>query len=111
MKNPKNSRARSFLENMPTASIDSAECMLAMRCKFNFKYFDNSQDAGQDFSDWTKENICELLNKLKHYSDKSLAEWTHTKIGAGRNHVLEIYGALPNKSDFSWPRHVPHQVR
>lgn len=110
MKRPHNHRKVSFLESIPQSSILLPSCPLARRCKFNFHYFDNSQAAGQDFCDWSLENIIKLLNKLKHYSEKSLSEWQRTKIGAGKQHVLEVYAQFPARSDFQAPKNVPHQA-
>lgn len=110
MKKPHNARKDSFLASIPQSSILLPTCTLAKRCKFNFHYFDNSQDAGQDFSDWTHENIVELLKKLKNYSEKSLSEWQYTRIGYGKQNVLEVYGKFPVRSDFKAPKNVPHQA-
>lgn len=105
-----NTRKTAFLESIPTASIENIDCTLAKRCKFNFHYF-TRDGAGQDFKDWSRDNLAELLNKLKSYSERSLKEWQHVRIGKGKNHVLDIYGAFPLKSDFVHPKAVPHQAQ
>ncbi|MCF6334417.1 MAG: hypothetical protein L3J12_01585 [Spirochaetales bacterium] len=112
MSSYKNSRKVSFLQSIPTCSLDDPNQDMAKRCKFNFSYFDNSQAAGQDFNDWTKEQIVKLLGKLKEYSRESIDHWTNTKIGSGKHkyNVLEEYGSFPRTSDFIHPKHVPHQA-
>lgn len=105
-----NSKKNKFLQNIPTASIELQSDSIAKRAKFNLSYFDNSQDAGQDFSDWTHEQVLKLLQKLQAYSKETLTHWTKCPIGKGKGHVLEIYGDFPNKSDFSHPKHIPHQA-
>lgn len=106
----KNSRQKAFLDSIPVESLDNSTQDIGDRCKFNFSYFDNSQDAGQDFKDWTNEQIVKMLEKLKEYSKKSLHQLTLMKIGSGKQHVLEVYGSFPRKSDFTHPKHIPHQV-
>lgn len=111
MKRPNNSRKAPFLATIQSTSIYSDSCSIAKRCKFNFHYFDNSQEAGQDFSDWSKQKLEELLNKLKHYSERSLEEWTRERIGGGGLHVLEIYDRFPARSAFRCPTYVPIEAR
>ena len=60
-----NSRAKNKKEEIKlTVDFESLNDILTERCKFNFYYFDNN-NAGQDFKDWTKEELVDLLNKLK----------------------------------------------
>lgn len=107
-----NSKKNNFLNSIPQKSLDSYDDDITARCKFNFSYFDSSQQAGQKFEDWTQDQLSKLLNKLKEYSKYSLKHWQNQKIGSGkhRKNILEIYGNFPRKSDFSFPPHVPHQV-
>ena len=105
-----NSRKDAFLTRFPTASIDSKTDKLASKCKFNFGYFTNSQRAGQDFKDWSNEQLLKLLDKLVSYSKESLSHWENQPIGKGSGHVLEVYGKFPTNSDFEHPKHVPHQA-
>ena len=107
----KNTKRESFLSNIPTASISDKSDTLTAGCKFNFKYYDSSQDAGQRYEDWTNDQLVKLLNKLKHYCEKPLQHWQTQPIGKKSQHVLEIYGDFPRKSDFEHPKHVPHQAR
>ena len=70
-----NSRANQKTEEIKSSvDLNSDSDILTSRCKFNFHYFDNS-NAGQDFQDWTKEELSDLLNKLKFYSENSLEYW------------------------------------
>lgn len=98
-----NKSKEKFLAEFPTASIESANCNLSTRCKFNFSYFDATQPAGQDFCDWSLENLVELLYKLKEFSKESLKYWE-------TQGLLVNYKSFPRKSDFTHPKHVPHQV-
>lgn len=111
-KNFINSRKNQFLESIPVVSIESPDDTLTKRCKFNFAYFDESQSAGQKFSDWNHEQLTKLLNKLKDYCRESLEYWKNCKIGSGQHRysVLVEYGKFPTHSEFVFPKHVPHQA-
>lgn len=104
-----NKRASSFLESIPTSSIDNETDTLTRRSKFNFSYFD-VQSAGQDFGDWSQSQLKKLLDKLKDYSKEPLSHWTKERIGKSGT-VLAIYGDFPKSSEFAHPKHVPHQAR
>jgi hypothetical protein len=103
MKKFKNERAKCFLAAIPSASLDAASDTLAARGKFNFSYFDVQAKAGQDFDGWNHDELVRLLRKLKEYSTRSLREWQ-------QEGVLAIYGKFPTNSDFTHPKHVPHQA-
>ena len=104
----KNARKDAFIEAIATASIDAADDRLTEKCKFNFAYF-HVQEASQAFEDWSGAQLAKLLNKLTEYSKQPLAHWKTTSVGKSGT-VLSIYGAFPTKSDFSHPKHVPHQA-
>ncbi len=111
----KNSLKEKFISEFPNLTIESESKKLAKCMSFSFKYFDTSQvrdGVGQDFKDWTKENLVKFCNKLKEYCKKSIGEWMTTPIGSGvkRRHVLESYKGFPSKSDFKHPKHVPLDV-
>ena len=108
----RNKKKKSFIDKIPTNSLDDTNQNIGNRSKFNFSYFDNCQAAGQDFNNWTKEQLLKLLGKLKEYSREPLDHWTTIKIGSGRHryNVLEEYGSFPRTSDFIHPKHVPHQA-
>ena len=103
-----NWRKQKFLDDFPQASIELSDDTLAQRCKFNFSYF-CKQAAGQNFDEWTHEQLVKLLNKLSEYSREPLSYWAKQKIGKSGS-VLALYGAFPARSDFSHPKHVPHQA-
>ena len=108
----KNSKKTNFLKTIPTADIESYNDLLTARCKFNFAYMDFSQQAGQRFDDWSKDQLSKLLNKFCEYSRERLTYWQNQKIGPKKkNSVLEIYEKFPNISDFKHPVNVPHQAR
>jgi hypothetical protein len=60
-----NKKKESFLASIPTISIDTEDNDIAQRCKFNFSYFINGNEAGQDFKNWNHKQLYELLDKLK----------------------------------------------
>ncbi len=103
-----NSKKVGFLGKIPTASLESDNDNLALRCKFNFSYY-CVQPAGQSFDDWTHVQVRSLLEKLSHYSKESLKHWQQESIGKSGS-VLAIYGSFPTRSDFTHPPHVPHEV-
>ncbi|MEI7184046.1 hypothetical protein ACIPSR_14390 [Pectobacterium sp. CHL-2024] len=103
-----NKRKGQFLESIPATSLDSGE--ITNKCKFNFSYFDKEQKAGQDFSDWSYEELVKLLGKLKNYSNSPLEYWRNKRVGSGGLKVFEIYGSFPARSEFTHPKHVPHDV-
>ena len=74
---------------------------------------DFSQSAGQEFNDWSKDQLVKLLNKLKNYSAEPLTYWLtqSQRVGRRSHNVLEIYGDFPVKSEFQHPKHVPHQAQ
>ncbi|HEY4555715.1 MAG TPA: hypothetical protein VIG68_04695 [Lysobacter sp.] len=105
-----NNRAKSFLDSLPTTSIESTSDTLTARCKFNFSYFEK-QAAGQAFQEWTDGQLAKLLDKLKEYSREHLNYWREQRVGKSGT-VLAIYGDFPtSRSDFSHPRHVPHEAQ
>lgn len=106
----KNSRKERFLENLPCQVIEGDVARLKDGIAFQFSYFDSSQSASQSFQDWTQEQLAKLLDKLKAYSRESRQNWERERIGQGRNHVLEVYGRFPSRSDFIHPKHVPADV-
>lgn len=106
-----NIRKNAFLESIPKVSIEDKCDYIARKCKFNFSYFDHTQEPAQNFSDWSNEQLLKLLWKLHEYSKESLLHWQKMPVGKKSGHVLEIYKSFPNKSDFSHPKHVPHQAQ
>ncbi len=104
-----NSKRSSFLSTIPQISLNAIENNLAQRCKFNFSYFVNSDEAGQDFGDWTQEELVKLLEKLKEYSKFTLSHWKTKKVG--NYPVFANYGsAFPTNTDFTEPSHIPIEV-
>lgn len=110
MSKPRNAKRETFLGSIPTASIDANDDKLTTKCKFNLAYMEIGQAAGQSFDDWDKNQLTQLLSKLHSYSKESLDYWSKLRIGKKGNTVLEIYGNFPTKSDFTHPKHVPHQA-
>lgn len=98
----KNSRKESFLDSIPLASIESPDDRLACKSKFNFAYFD-VQESSQSFSDWDKDQLVDLLDKLKNFSREPLGYWKEEG-------TLVLYGGFPQKSSLKHPKHIPHQA-
>lgn len=107
-----NSKRNIFINSFKDRiSLNDDNNNLTVRSKFNLSYFDSGQQAGQDFKDWTDKQLHELLKKIKEYTSESLDYWRNQRVGKGGLKVLETYGAFPKKSDFSEPKHVPHQAQ
>ena len=104
-----NSKKDLFLASIPKISLNARDNDLAQRCKFNFSYFVNSDSAGQDFKDWSQQELTKLLEKLKEYSKFSLKYWETKKVG--KYPVFVIYGSFPKKSDFKEPNHIPIEAQ
>lgn len=101
-----NSGKRKFIGSLPTESIESGD--LVSRSKFNFSYFDSSQRYASDFSALT--SATGFLEKIRSYSRFSLTHWRSERVGRSGRNVLEVYGGFPKKSEFTHPKHVPHDV-
>lgn len=106
-----NPRKNLFLENLPQVEIISDIMEVKGKLSFSFQYFDGSQEAGQDFKDWTNEQKDKLLDKLKDYSKETKVYWLNQRAGSGGLKILEIYGDFPRNSDFTKPTHVPDNVK
>lgn len=102
-------RKDKFLKSIPVNGLDAG--IITDRCKFNLSYFDNSQVAGQDFTGWSHDELLKLLEKLKHYTASSLDYWRNQRVGGGGLKVFEVYGNFPKRSEFTHPKHVPHDVQ
>lgn len=105
-----NTRKNRFIRNISRIALEDPDHDIASRCKFNFSYFDHSQQYAEDISTWDENNLQILFNKLKYFSCNSLHYWLQQRVGSHRHHVLEIYGAFPHKSEFTHPCHVPSDV-
>jgi hypothetical protein len=107
-----NKKKDNFLKSLPQSDIETSK--IEQRCKFNFSYFDASQPAGQDFSDWYNQqglnSLSELLKKMKEYTKHSLSYWQNQRVGGGGLKILAYYEKFPINSDFIHPTHIPHDV-
>lgn len=104
----KNTKTKSFLDSIPVISLDSDDNDLTNRCKFNFGYFYVQSGISQDFENWSHAELIKLLNKLKNYSKSSLEYWKNQKVG--NYPVFTVYECFPVNTDFTKPKHIPHQV-
>lgn len=107
-KNFGNPTKKKFLTELPDTAFENKG--IPHRCKFNFSFFDHTQDAGQNFNEWDHNSLVKLLEKLKHYSNENLEHWRHARCGAGGLTIYENYKNFPTKSEFIHPKHVPHNV-
>jgi hypothetical protein len=105
-----NKKKNQFLADLVLPSLDENDNDLTIRCKFNFSYFDTSQSEGQDFKDWSHEELIDLFQKLKNYTRETLDYWRNERCGSGGLKVLATYPCFPNKSIFVHPKYVPHQA-
>lgn len=106
-----NSKQKKFLESFPEISFDSENCNHASRSKYNFSYFDPSQEVGQDFCAWTEEQLHKLFQKIVEYGKHPLSYWMTQRVGGGSRKILEVYGGFPVRSDFQHPKHIPKNVQ
>lgn len=103
-----NSKKSSFLDEKDNTSLTAGRDTITTRCKFNFSYFTKQPNAGQDFHEWTHDELIRLLNTMKEYSREPLSFWTSQQRGRGK--TLTIYDKFPPKSDFEVPPHIPSDV-
>jgi hypothetical protein len=108
----KNSKKEKFLKQFPLPSLTDNNSNIGNRSKFNFSYFVNSDPAGQDFKDWSHNDLIKLMAKLKEYSRLSLSELKNQKIGSGKHksNIFVVYGGFPKNSEFKEPKHIPVDV-
>lgn len=106
-----NPQRTKFLESFKEITICSHD--LHERCRFNFSYFDGTQEAGLDFSAMSAADLADFLAKIKHYSKSNLNFWRNERCGGKRGlRVLADYDeGFPNNSDFTHPKHVPVDAR
>lgn len=102
-----NNRKSNFLDSLPKESLDNPDNDLSSRCKFNFSYF-TVDKAGQDFKDWSHGDLIKLFDKLKAHSKEPLKYWSQRN--AGRYPVFTKYDSFPSNTDFTQPKHIPHQA-
>lgn len=108
MKKFSNSKKTSFLDSIPTLSLESDDNDLTSKCKFNFGYFDLQEGISQDFKEWSHDELIKLLDKLKNYSKSSLEYWKNERVG--KYPVFVVYEQFPTNTDFVQPKHIPHQA-
>lgn len=104
----KNSKKAKFLDSFPVNSIESSD--IEKRFKFNFSFFDDTQEYGSSFSSLHPGALAEMLEKMKDFTRQDLGYWRNRRCGAGGLKVLADYGAFPLRSNFIHPKFVPHDV-
>ncbi|HEP6274130.1 TPA: hypothetical protein VDA67_000525 [Burkholderia vietnamiensis] len=103
-----NSKKSAHLAAIPEFGLESENNDLATRCKFNFSYFCSQDRAGKGLGELEKTDLTDLLSKLVDFSRLPLSYWKKQKHGKGS--TLAIYKNFPSLSDFTHPKHVPHDV-
>ncbi len=101
-----NKRKSAFIEGKKKETcLLSLNPDIAQRCKFNFSFFDEGLHGGQDFSDWNKAELVDLLKKITQFSGNSLEHWTRQK-------RFTNYKTFPRSRDteFKCPLNIPHQA-
>lgn len=105
-----NPRKLSFLDGFRDITLSSGD--IKTRCRFNFSYFDDTQEFGAGLGDMSADELRTLFEKLKCYSTSSLNFWRGERCGGSRSlRVLADYGSFPDRSKFHHPKFVPIDVR
>ncbi|WP_267273246.1 hypothetical protein [Pseudomonas putida] len=104
----KNAKKTRFLETFPANSIHSSD--IETRFKFNFSYFDDSQDHCTSFADLAPGELALIVNKIKDFTRQDLIYWRNRRCGGGGLKILADYGSFPINSNFKHPKYVPHDV-
>lgn len=90
--NLKKDKLKSLSENIEFAA--AKEKLIS----FNFKYYDHSENSGQDFNDWSEDGILVDFNeKLVSLSNNEIEKLK-------RDRILEIYDDYPEDSCFPCPK-------
>jgi hypothetical protein len=105
-----NKKRNKFLDSIPQKSLELVSDNTACRCKFNFSFMDFNQPAGQKFSDWENDLKNYLFERLVEYCKFSLKYWENQRAGSGNNKIFTVYKSFPLKSDFTFPKYIPHEV-
>ena len=71
---------------------------------FNFEYFAHGQNQGEDFREWTHEQLIELLDKMVEYSKKSKLEWLNE-----RNILSTYQDKAKCNFGFTLPSNIPKE--
>jgi len=103
--NPKKDR---FLKDFPETCIENSD--IELRFKFNFSFFDDSQEHGSAFSELGPGVLSDIMEKIKDYTRHELNYWRHQRCGSGGLKILADYGAFPVKSNFTHPKAIPNNV-
>lgn len=104
----KSPKKDAFLSRFPATSIASSD--IEVRFKFNFSFFDSSQEHGAGFDAVGADMLVTIMLKMKDYSRHDLNYWRHQRCGGGGLKVLADYGPFPPNSNFTHPKSVPHDA-
>lgn len=105
----KNPLKLKFLDQFPTSSLDNSD--IKSRCKFNLSFFDDSQPHGSAFDTLEAETLSDILSKIKAFTRNDLNFWRNERCGGSGLKIFTDYSCFPKRSNFSFPKHIPHDVR
>ncbi|MBJ2210799.1 MULTISPECIES: hypothetical protein [Pseudomonas] len=105
----KNPLKLKFLEQFPISSLASSD--IRSRCKFNLSFFDDSQQHGSAFDALDSATLSDILSKIKAFTRNDLNYWRNERCGGSGLKIFTDYTSFPKKSNFSFPKYIPHDVR
>lgn len=108
MKSFRNPRKTRFINEFPENSLSGSD--IRSRSKFNFSFFDDSQPYGSAFNQIEPEALCEILTKIKSFTRNDLNYWRNERCGSHGLKVFADYKSFPAKSEFKFPKAIPHDV-
>lgn len=103
-----NHKKSAFLKKVPRTEVET--CGILKFMKFNFKFFDSTQEYGSAVDDLSEDEAKNLFKKIISFSGKSLNEWAMENAGGNGLKVYGRYGDFPKPSGFVHPVHVPHDA-
>jgi len=112
MKNKfENSRNQPFIEKLKQDDHELKQKIVELRTisRFNFKYFDASQN--KQIEQYSEKEKNDLIQKMLEISRESLTKWKLSGKGKNRYSMLEEYECFPKKSDYELPKHVPEGIK
>lgn len=104
----KSPRKQNFIKEFPTNSLAGSD--IRSRCKFNFSFFDDSQPHGSSFGELANGSLAEILEKVKSFTRNDLNYWRNQRCGAHGLKIYEDYKSFPVRSNFKFPKSIPHDV-
>ncbi len=101
-------RKTKFISEFPENSLSDSD--IRSRCKFNFSFFDDSQPHGSGFHELEAGVLADILLKIKSFTRNDLNYWRNERCGAHSLKVYADYKSFPARSEFKFPKAIPHDV-